>query len=228
MAPARWTGRLEVGRGWARWSGAVGDAGTHRHFAAQAVVAPAPVGVVTPAGRVEGRVLFLEPLVPHRLEPAADADLYFLDPSLSRGADAAAALAPLEYADCAVVGGEPSFWRGWREGAGAAPRLLDARIERVLDVIDRGLGDGALPLGSAARAAGLSPERFRHLFADEIGLSYRRYILWRRLGRAVAEIARGASATSAAHGAGFADAAHFARTMRATFGVTASGTILGA
>jgi AraC-like DNA-binding protein len=226
VAPARWTGRLEVGRGWARWSGAVGDAGTHRHFAAQAVVAPAPVGVVTPGGRLEGRVLFLEPLVPHRLEPAAEAELYFLDPSLGCVADAA--LAPLRRADGAVVGGERGFWRGWREGGGAAPRAVDARIERALGVIDRGLAGGSLPLGTAARAAGLSPERFRHLFADVIGLPYRRYLLWRRVGCAVAEIARGASATSAAHGAGFADAAHFARTMRATFGVTASDTLLSA
>lgn len=105
---------------------------------------------------------------------------------------------------------------------------MDMRVERVLTIINRELANGPLPLDAAARTAGLSPERFRHLFADEIGLPFRRYVLWRRLGHAVAEIAGGASATSAAHAAGFADAAHFARTMKATFGVTATDTVLGA
>ncbi len=56
-----------------------------------------------------------------------------------------------------------------------------------------------------------SPERYRHLFVEALGLPYRRYLLWRRVQRPSA-LKDGDDVTTAAHAAGFADAAHFART----------------
>src|SRR3712207_8098417 len=55
--------------------------------------------------------------------------------------------------------------------------------------------------------------RYRHLFVAEIGLPYRGYVLWLRLGRAVDVFAAGGSLTDAAHAAGFADSAHLSRTL---------------
>ena len=64
----------------------------------------------------------------------------------------------------------------------------------------------------------LSPSRFRHLFVEETGVGLRPYILWRRFLRVWELLAEGASLSTAAHAAGFADAAHLSRTSRSMFG----------
>jgi AraC-like DNA-binding protein len=68
----------------------------------------------------------------------------------------------------------------------------------------------------------LSASRFRELFAENIAVSCRRYLVWMRLRRAVAVMSHGKSLTSAAHEADFADSAHLARVFRAMFGITPS------
>ena len=73
-----------------------------------------------------------------------------------------------------------------------------------------------------ARAAGLSPSRFRHVFRREIGMSTQSYVVWLRINEACAALARGASLSDAAYQVGFSDAAHFTRTFRRTFGLAPS------
>lgn len=100
-----------------------------------------------------------------------------------------------------------------------APRA-DPRITRVLAWL-AGRLDQAVTLGDAAAVAGLSTGRTRHLFVEQTGLSFRTYLLWLRLVRAVETYANGASLTDAAHDAGFADSAHLSRTFRRMFGIAA-------
>jgi AraC-like DNA-binding protein len=69
-----------------------------------------------------------------------------------------------------------------------------------------------------AGEACLSPSRFRHLFVEQTGLALRPYILWRRFLRVWDLLMAGESLSSAAHSAGFADAAHLTRTCRRMFG----------
>jgi AraC-like DNA-binding protein len=102
---------------------------------------------------------------------------------------------------------------------------LPNALQRSLTVVDARLADGLVPLAAAARAANLSPERYRHVFVEAMGLPFRRYLLWRRVQRAFAALTGGDDVTTAAHAAGFADAAHFARTLKAMFGVTATQVI---
>jgi AraC-like DNA-binding protein len=73
-----------------------------------------------------------------------------------------------------------------------------------------------------AEAAGLSGRRFREVFASQVGLGCRQYLLWTRLESALRELARGASITEAALAAGFADAAHLTRTYRRMVGIPPS------
>jgi AraC-like DNA-binding protein len=49
-------------------------------------------------------------------------------------------------------------------------------------------------------------------------MGLRPYVLWRRFLKAWDQLVEGASVSTAAHAAGFADSAHFARTCRDTFG----------
>ena len=99
--------------------------------------------------------------------------------------------------------------------------LPDHRVRKmmsfVMDHIDASL---ALPL--AADHVRLSQSRARHIFAEQTGLAFKTYVLWKRLERAVALYASGSSLTSAAHHAGFADSAHLSRTFRRTFGLPAA------
>lgn len=98
------------------------------------------------------------------------------------------------------------------------PALVsDERILRAVAYIKSHL-EGALTLDEVAAEACLSPSRFRHLFVEQTGTALRPYILWRRFLRAWELVVRGDSMSTAAHAAGFADAAHFTRTSHRMFG----------
>jgi AraC-like DNA-binding protein len=83
-----------------------------------------------------------------------------------------------------------------------------------------------LSLNTLAAVAGLSPSRFMHAFTESVGIPVRPYILWLRLQRAACDLRDGASVTSAAHRAGFSDAAHMTRTFRRMLGTTPTNLTL--
>jgi AraC-like DNA-binding protein len=95
--------------------------------------------------------------------------------------------------------------------------VTDARIIRAVAYVNANL-KRTITLDDVAREVYLSPSRFRHLFIEQTGMGLRPYVLWRRFLHAWELLARGESVSAAAHGAGFADSAHFARTSRLTFG----------
>lgn len=76
-----------------------------------------------------------------------------------------------------------------------------------------------LSLESVARHVDLSPGRLRHLFVHETGISFRAYLLWTRLNRALELGFGGTSWTDAAHATNFADSAHLSRTARRMYGI---------
>ncbi|NUO65565.1 MAG: helix-turn-helix transcriptional regulator [Gemmatimonadaceae bacterium] len=134
----------------------------------------------------------------------------------------------------------PALFAAWREQHGlqavadAAQRLIrsltgtvapsnvaDERILRATSYI-RSHIDEPLTLEKVAEVACLSPSRFRHLFVEETGMALRPYILWRRFLRVWELLMQGESLSSAAHAAGFADAAHLTRTSRTMFGFAPS------
>jgi AraC-like DNA-binding protein len=77
-------------------------------------------------------------------------------------------------------------------------------------------------LESAAESACLSPSRFAHLFTQQVGLPFRRYMLWRKVTRAMFAVGREGTIAAAAHAADFADAAHLTRTFYQMFGIPPS------
>lgn len=111
--------------------------------------------------------------------------------------------------------------------AGAPPaRRIDPRVTKVLRRIQES-DELRVSLESAAAAAFLSPSRFAHLFKQQLGLPFRRYLLWRKLTRAMLVIGREGTATAAAHAADFADAAHLTRTFSQMFGIPPSVMLRG-
>ncbi len=93
-------------------------------------------------------------------------------------------------------------------------RRAVAYIERSLAAVPR--------LGDAAAKVGVSPTRLTHVFTREVGIPFRRFVLWARIKRAVSVFQQGDDLTGSAVSAGFNDAAHFSRTFRSMFGLSPS------
>jgi AraC-like DNA-binding protein len=166
--------------------------------------------------------------------------VFYLEPNIA-GADALAPLVPGgdEVNRALVGGGDASPMRAHYEQRSnpdglrsamsdiidfskrKARKQLDARIARAVEEMQGHAAD-AISLTQAAASAGLSTSRFQHLFTREVGVPFRRYRGWHRLRAAIREAARGSNLTTAAHSAGFADQAHFARAFRRTFGAPPS------
>lgn len=117
--------------------------------------------------------------------------------------------------------------RHWRAAVGAlldkppSDPVLDDRIAAVLEHL-RTAPTPPPTVEDLGEIAHLSPSRLQHLFSDQVGVPIRRYLLWQRMLTAMARLAEGATATEAAHAAGFADSAHLSRTTRRMNGVTPS------
>jgi len=111
--------------------------------------------------------------------------------------------------------------------AGSPPtRNRDARVTKVLKAITAS-DDLRLSLEDAAELVHLSPDRLAHVFKDELGLPFRRYMLWRKLTRAMLAIGRERTIADAAHASAFADAAHLTRTFNEMFGIPPSVLMRG-
>jgi len=208
---AKWDGELLLGQGWAHYHGPAGDTTFHAHYPIQLVFSEAAEATVTlDDGQMVGRFLLVPSNVKHMLAPSQQPlDLLYIEPTF--------------------LGGHEAETRPLSEWLAALRRrkttIDDPRVIRALEAIDDGLG-GKVTLDMVACAAGMSKSSFTKLFRAIIGMPLRRYVLWRRLNVAVAEIGAGADATQAAHKAGFADSAHFSRTMRETFGVSPTDSVL--
>jgi AraC family transcriptional regulator len=106
------------------------------------------------------------------------------------------------------------------------PRRLDARVTRVLEAI-RASDDLRISLDRAAGLACLSSTRFAHLFKEQVGLPFSRYMLWRKLTRAMVAVAGARTMADAAHAADFADAAHLTRTFAQMVGMKPTALMQG-
>lgn len=100
-------------------------------------------------------------------------------------------------------------------------RRMDERIARAVAFV-RGRDVRGLTTEAVAKEVFLSPSRFAHLFTEEMGLPFRRYLLWRKLSRAFDAFGRGNTLSAAAHAAGFSDSAHLTRTFYQMFGLAPS------
>ncbi|WP_418121955.1 helix-turn-helix domain-containing protein [Variovorax sp. 160MFSha2.1] len=97
---------------------------------------------------------------------------------------------------------------------------LDPRIDRVLQAIRAHAGQ--IALRDLAAVACLSPDRLTHLFAEQVGVSVKRYALWTKVRRTVQQFTGQRSLTDVALVSGFTDAAHMSRTFQRYFGLPPS------
>ena len=217
---------LTIGRGWAIYIGPIEDGRPHRHHAAQLAWSKQGILLLEGVwGGLKSPGHFLPAGVPHRIVATGPVRMVFLDQTMHSvcptGRRPSATMAPspvpadmLEYElDRWLRGAMPSETANVSQPATEASRWAS-----VLQWLETSL-EGPVHVAHAADAVGLSSSRFMHWFAEASGLSFRAYVRWLRLQRAVRTLSDGCTLTEAAHLAGFADSAHLTRTFVSTFGV---------
>ncbi len=212
MIESPWQGALWMARDFCLLDGVAGSARPHAHYAHQALLAKAaPLRLTLEGEAYGGRFLLVESMRAHAIEdPSQDVVAVYAEP-LAFGPETLRQLLADAPANLEALTGLLL----------AAPRQqLDSRIANALAAVDALLEEKVSATTLAQRAC-LSLSQLERLFGDQVGLSVRRLVLWRRLRLAVRLALEGHSLTQAAHDAGFADAAHFSRTMRTTFGIRA-------
>ena len=218
MQQASWQGSLWLAPDFAILHGAAGATDSHAHYAHQLMLSTGAPFTAQLDGVIHtARHLLIDSLRPHAIvdAPAPTLTIY-AEPQRLGGA---ALLAAAGGADAPTPDGIAAALQ-------AQPRqvLADARLQRALDQVDA-LLSGKVSAAAVAGAAHLSLSQLERLVSAQLGLPVRRRVLWRRLRLAIRFILLGSTLTDAAHGAGFADAAHFSRTMRSLFGVRADRSL---
>lgn len=102
--------------------------------------------------------------------------------------------------------------------------LGSVHTEAAKQFIDRNLAAG-LGVDPVAERVGLSLSRLQHVFKADMGISMKRYMLWRRLVAGLEGLHGGASLVDAALEAGFSDSAHFSRSCADMLGLAPSSYV---
>jgi AraC-like DNA-binding protein len=209
----------------------------HRHYAIQISIGfDSPISASVDGRWITGRSVLFPSECPHRFESSGATAILLLEPQSAAGralATSRASSVTTDWLPAELLAGPsadddavPWLERVLVELAGVAPAAPapSAVVLAALEYIERSL-HGVPRLADAARAASISPSRLTHLFTEEVGIPFRRYVLWARL-RVAAEASRGgANLTEAAVEAGFADSAHLTRVFKRTFGMTPSSVL---
>jgi AraC-like DNA-binding protein len=243
VRPAHWRGRTFLAPGLILYSGRVGAADEHAHHALQLLWCVDGLLELEVAGeRLRAEAVLLPAGVPHAIRTGGGRiALALIEPQGPRGvALDSAAHQQSSYDVGAQLTGMPDptgvrdvrqalawcdtvlsqlGWRGERPSPSVPVQQALAHIE------SHPLTD--LRLGDVAAAACLSPSRLTHSFTQEVGIPFRRYVLWVKVKRAVEAVGRGCDLTRAAAEAGFSDSAHLSRVIRANFGVPPSSLVNG-
>lgn len=242
---------------WYLWEGGFllmgqggGEVPGHAHHAIQVTISFEGRFAIRQVGEAwhEARGLIVRPDVEHGFNAQGHTGaMLFVDPESTEGRWLSSALTeditPVPEARVeACVGELTALWERPIEGMevgdlvrhciqalspGVMPaRKPDPRIAAVLEAI-RDREDLRMSLEAAAEMVHLSPGRFAHLFKDELGLPFRRYMLWRKVTRAMLAMGKERTLAAAAQHGDFADAAHLTRTFARMFGMTPSALLRG-
>lgn len=96
---------------------------------------------------------------------------------------------------------------------------LDSRIMNCVRAIESLFSEQNVTLSELSNLSFLSEGRLSHLFKEQLGISVRQYILWKRIILAVSKSREGASLTACAHAVGFVDSSHFSKAFVKMFGI---------
>ena len=99
---------------------------------------------------------------------------------------------------------------------------MDSRIVKVKEMIEKTEYLENIRLNEISKEISLSESRTLHLFKEEVGVPFRKYILWKKLKRAILLFAnsKDKKVTDIALEAGFSDSAHLSKIIKSSFGLS--------
>ncbi|MFG2294477.1 helix-turn-helix transcriptional regulator [Streptomyces sp. NPDC048603] len=227
----RWNGTVFLEPGRLTFHGRIGSAHAHAHAAVQIVIVTSGTVELTDrhghARPVRGAVIPARALHTVRALDAWGTLVYCDTDSVLGRAVRSRPAAGDRIADWVGAGppdgpGDLARLVAREHPAGPAHPAVRAATARI-----RTLLGGPIRLEDVAAAAGISPSRLGHLFAQEVGMSFPTYLRWARLRRAIELVRAGSTLTRAAHGAGFSDSSHLTRVVHEMFGTAPSELLRG-
>lgn len=102
-------------------------------------------------------------------------------------------------------------------------RKIDERVLGCIQRIRKSDAD-TIQLQQMADQVFLSPSRLSHLFKEETGLTFRQFVLHRKLVKSLQAMHNEQSLTEASFIGGFSDHPHFTKTFKKTFGIKPSSS----
>lgn len=99
--------------------------------------------------------------------------------------------------------------------------IIDRRLGTIVELIEKN-NEKKIAIEALASHVSLSESRLQHLFKAQMGISIKRYLLWKRMMDGIKIIANGNNFTFSAHESGFSDSSHMSRTCKEMFGITLS------
>jgi AraC-like DNA-binding protein len=232
-----WRGRIFLDAGWILYVGPGSSADLHEHHAVQFVWAHDSTFELTLDHTLHRKAALIPANTPHTLM-AVDRTIALLlvDPNGGRGvalervarsdvgAELSAKLTSAVFPTPDITALEARTWcNAVLQSLGASTSQMDLSSvsRRAIAYVERTI-DGVPRVADAAAAVRLSATRLTHIFSNEVGIPFRRFVLWTRIKRAVDVFQAGNDLSTSAIAAGFSDAAHFNRTFRAMFGLSPS------
>jgi AraC-like DNA-binding protein len=224
----QWLGSFLFGQSLLVYRGQAADNSLHAHASIQLSVAQTGnLRILDDHGRIHTAPgLITRPGCRHVLQPAPAVTLVHIEPHLPLANTLLAGVSEDGTSPLA-----PAITEALRQAASlndclaaltqlAPPRnpVLDPRIAQALDwLVTATAGDA---IAQAAAMCGVSDSRLRTLARESLGTSLSQWLTWRKLEASGRSMLAGAALADAAYAGGFADQAHFTRTMRKVFGIT--------
>ncbi len=225
---SRWSGTGRLRPGVLEIEGPLGSLPRHAHHSVQVAVAHQGTFVIEDLqGRRRRTNAAIVPAgQPHAFRAAgAWGVVAHVEPRSRLGAELLALVddpsnaGAWHHAGQAMTKGHTAYEEGrLRFPAPTAHASLHPAVAAACTRLQAELDSRPVRLRDLAAAVHLSESRLSHLFAQDLGITFRAYVRWLRLLRATAAVAQGESLTEAAHLAGFTDSSHLTRTCRRTFG----------
>ena len=97
---------------------------------------------------------------------------------------------------------------------------LRPEIKKAIDTIKKHHHN--CELDEISNSVGISPEHFRRVFKDQVGITFKNYIKWQKIKRAISIKSKDQNIglTDLAYESGFSDQAHMSKVFKQTFGHT--------
>lgn len=100
-------------------------------------------------------------------------------------------------------------------------KAIDIRITKIIKYIKNSEWDN-FTLKEMADRVQLSPSRFSHLFKEQTGSSFKKFVLHTKLIKSIHAIHQTHNLTESSYIGGFADQPHFIKTFKGAFGIKPS------